>query len=109
MKRIFPEEKFTLWDFIRLGTVNSINDIYHSLYDHVFWRNFTDIVSFRIMQFWGTYMGYARRGPITNQLRQTFYYPSGLSRKDSEFKPPEMRKRIKYACRQPNEQIKPHN
>jgi len=109
MKRIFPQEKFNLWDFLRLITVNSINDIYHSLHDNVFWNNFFDIIAFRIMQFWGTYMGYARRGPITNQLRETFYYPNGLSRELSEFKPPEIRKRIEYACNRQNGQIKPYN
>ena len=109
MKRIFPQEKFSLWDVLRLVTVNSIFDTYHSLHDHVFWKNFVDIIAFRFMQFWGTYMGYARRGPVTNQLRQTFYYPNGLSRKLMEFKAPEMRKRIEYACRRPNGQTKPYN
>ena len=109
MKRIFPQEKFSFFDFIRLLTVNSISDYYHSLRDRVFWKNFTNIVAFRMMQFWGTFMGYSRRGPITQQLRQTFYYPNGLSRKYSEFKPPEVRKPIEYACRQPNEQTKPYN
>lgn len=109
MKRTFPQEKFSLWDFFRLVTVNSINDIYHSLHDNVFWDNFANIIAFRIMQFWGTYMGYARRGPITHQLRQTFYYPNGLSRKLSEFKPPDLRKRIEYACKRSNGQTKPYN
>jgi hypothetical protein len=27
------------------------------------------------MQFWGTYRGYRQAGPLTWQLRQTFYYP----------------------------------
>lgn len=109
LKRIFPQEKFSLWDFLRLSLANSINDTYHALHDNVLWKNLADIVAFRIMQFWGTYMGYARRGPITNQLRETFYYPNGLSRELSEFKPPEIRKRIEYARNRQNGQIKPYN
>jgi GT2 family glycosyltransferase len=109
MKRIFPQENFSLWDLFRLVTVNSISDIYHSLHDNVFWINFSDIIVFRLMQFWGTYMGYIRRGPITNKLRQTFYFPNGLSRGHSEFKPPEIRKRIQYVSNRPNGQIKPSN
>jgi hypothetical protein len=27
------------------------------------------------MQFWGTYRGFAEQGPLTSQLKQTFYYP----------------------------------
>jgi hypothetical protein len=33
---------------------------------------------FRWMQFWGTYQGYRTAGPVTNRLRQIFYYPPGL-------------------------------
>jgi len=109
LKRIFPQEKFSLWDFLRLLMINSINDIYHSLHDNVFWKNFAEICAFRIMQFWGTYRGYARRGPITNQLRQTFYYPNGLSRELSEFKSAEIRNRIQYSCNRQNGLIKPYN
>jgi hypothetical protein len=31
---------------------------------------------FRAMQFWGTYQGYRRSGPLTWKLKQTFYYPA---------------------------------
>jgi len=36
-----------------------------------------EIFWFRWMQFWGTYRGYRQSGPLTWQLRQTFYYPRG--------------------------------
>jgi hypothetical protein len=32
------------------------------------------------MQFWGTYQGYRQAGPLTWQLRQTFYYPRSDNR-----------------------------
>jgi rhamnosyltransferase len=38
-------------------------------------RHWWDILWFRWMQFWGTYRGYRQAGPLTWQLRQTFYYP----------------------------------
>jgi glycosyltransferase involved in cell wall biosynthesis len=109
LKRIFPQEKFSFSDFLRLFVINSISDIYHSLHDAVFCKNLADIIGFRMMQFWGTYMGYTRRAPITNQLRQRFYYPNGLSRKVSQLKPPELRQRIEYACNRPNGQTKTYN
>jgi hypothetical protein len=31
---------------------------------------------FRWMQFLGTYQGYRYSGPVTGQLRRTFYYPT---------------------------------
>ena len=77
-KRIFPAERFRLWDFIRLFLGNIINDLWHAVQSHVFAPNFLSIFWFRWMQFWGTYQGYRQSGPLTWQLRQTFYYPRGV-------------------------------
>jgi glycosyltransferase involved in cell wall biosynthesis len=79
-KRVFPQEKFYLWDFVRLFVTNVFSDYYHALRDGVLHRHVWPIPLFRLMQFWGTYRGYAHRGPITGPLRQTFYYPRALAR-----------------------------
>ncbi len=80
LKHIYPQEQFNLWDFIRLFPTNVISDYYHAWHDGVLTQNLISIPTFRLMQFWGTYRGFAQRGLITGQLRQTFYYPRGLSR-----------------------------
>jgi glycosyltransferase involved in cell wall biosynthesis len=80
LKQIFPQERFHLWDFIRLLTSNVGSDYYHAFHDGVLVPNLFSIATFRLMQFWGTYRGFAQSGTITRQLRQTFYYPRGLSR-----------------------------
>jgi len=77
-KRIFPNEHFSLWDLIRLVTVNISNDLWHAVRSRVLAGNFFSIFWFRWMQFWGTYRGYRQSGPLTWQLRQTFYYPRGV-------------------------------
>ena len=41
---------------------------------NLFWTGGWDS-TFRLMQFWGTYQGYRQSGPLTWQLRRTFYYP----------------------------------
>jgi len=76
-KRIFPDEEFSFWDFLRLSVSNIISDFLHALRQKkisaigsIFW--------FRLMQFWGTFQGYQYAGPITARLRQTFYYPRSL-------------------------------
>jgi glycosyltransferase involved in cell wall biosynthesis len=97
LKSIFPQERFSFWDFIRLFAANVVSDYYHAWHDHVLWRNLTDILVFRLMQFWGTYRGFARRGPITSQLKETFYYPNGLRRSPSRMTQPEPGRRIEYA------------
>jgi rhamnosyltransferase len=86
-KRIFPQERFSPGDFIRLVTTNIANDTWHALRQRELQANIKGIFWFRWMQFWGTYQGYRHSGPVTWQLRRTFYYPR-------EFDPPS-RERLK--------------
>jgi glycosyltransferase involved in cell wall biosynthesis len=77
-KRIFPSEHFGLGNFLRLLTGNITNDLWHAAQKGLLTRSLRGIFWFRWMQFWGTYQGYRQSGPLTWQLRQTFYYPRGM-------------------------------
>lgn len=74
-KRIFPESHFSIYDALRLTLTNAWMDLRESRRQARLWRDLVAILWFRTMQFWGTYQGYRRSGPITQALRQTFYYP----------------------------------
>jgi len=80
LKHILPEEHFHLWDLICLFLGNTISDYYHAWCDRLLWENLTEIFQFRLMQFWGTYQGFRQYGKLSSQLKQTFYYPHGLTR-----------------------------
>lgn len=80
LKRIFPHEHFGLRDFVRLFAANLVNDYFHAWHEGMLRRNLSSIFTFRLMQFWGTYHGFAQHGPLTSQLKQTFYYPGKLRR-----------------------------
>lgn len=75
LKRIFAQESFHLGDFLRLFPANVMSDYYHAAQEGVLWPNLAAIPLFRLMQFWGTYRGFTQRGPVSSQLKQTFYYP----------------------------------
>jgi len=77
-KRIFPQERFGLGDFLRLSVTNIASDLWHAARQGRLLQNLGSIFWFRLMQFWGTYQGYRHAGPLTWQLRQTFYYPRGI-------------------------------
>jgi rhamnosyltransferase len=77
-KRIFPQEHFSLGNFLRLFTSNFVSDMWHAAHQHRLWGNLGSMAWFRLMQFWGTYQGFRQSGPLTWGLRQTFYYPRGL-------------------------------
>ena len=73
-KKIYPEAHFSLYDFVRLTTMNILSDIWHAAREGVLWKNLRSIFWFRFMQFHGTRMGYRESGLLTPQLRETFYY-----------------------------------
>ena len=74
-KRIFPESHFNVYDFARLTVTNILSDLFHAARQNVLLKSFSSIFWFRFNQFWGTYQGYRKSGPVTQHLRQTFYYP----------------------------------
>jgi glycosyltransferase involved in cell wall biosynthesis len=78
-KRIFPDESFFFWDFLRLVHTNTFSDLWHAVREGALLNNWRSIFWFRFFQFWGTYQGYRQANqPLTAPLRQTFYYPRGL-------------------------------
>lgn len=78
LKRIFPKERFTVFDFLRLYPGNVASDVWHAAHQRVLLPNLKSIFWFRLAQFWGAYRGFRHPSPVTEQLRQTFYYPRNL-------------------------------
>ena len=78
-KHLFPQEHYRLWDLFNNLTTNILSDIWNAARQRKLASHFGEICWFRWMQFWGTYKGYRQSGPLTWQLRQTFYYPRGTS------------------------------
>jgi glycosyltransferase involved in cell wall biosynthesis len=96
LKGIFPEERFGLWDLLRLFVGNVASDLYHATGDGVLVRSVGSVLMFRLMQFWGTYRGFARRRPVTSGLRQTFYYPRLRARTIPDSEQSRAQHRIEY-------------
>ena len=79
-RQIFPDENITLLDFVQLYTVNVASDCYHALFDGELKSQFTNILLFRLMQFWGAYKGMRQTREVSGELKQRLYYPAGLQR-----------------------------
>jgi GT2 family glycosyltransferase len=95
-RKIYPEERFNFMDFLKLSIANVFTDYVHALKDGVFTKNILSIPGFRFMQFWGTYRGFGQRGDVSQQLRNRFYYPSGLHREPSEAAEGDSSRKINY-------------
>ncbi len=74
-KIIYPQEQFSLIDLLSAFFSNVNNDLKVAKRDKIIRKVWKSILGFRWNQFYGTYLGYHQSGPLTWQLKQTFYYP----------------------------------
>jgi len=84
LKNIFPETKFTFFEFVKLLTVNLFHDYWAAIRQDRRIKNLWEIFMFRLMQFWGTYRGYKFKEPITSEIKRYFYYPHTIKRHGKE-------------------------
>jgi glycosyltransferase involved in cell wall biosynthesis len=74
-KQIYDEHGMPLRTAVRLGVANIVGDARDARRHGLLATQLPDIVRFRGAQFYGTYRGFRQRGPVTELLRQRFYYP----------------------------------
>jgi rhamnosyltransferase len=74
-KQIYPQENFRLTDLFRLFFTNIFSDWQEAQRVGQLPGQMIKIMDFRWNQFWGTYQGYRQSGPLTWQLKRSFYYP----------------------------------
>ncbi len=99
LKHIIPKVHVGFWDFIRLFVSNTFSDLYHSIQKSCFWKELKNIIVFRYMQFYGTYLGHQQKGAITKELKNRFYYPNVLTKQQDSFDPSvkKVSKKIEYS------------
>ncbi len=78
-KQIFPEEQFGLREFVSLLGKNLAGDCYHALQDRKLSRELAGILTFRSMQFLGTFRGFSQKARVTTELKEKFYYPASIA------------------------------
>jgi rhamnosyltransferase len=100
LKVIFPTEQFSFLSFVRLSISNICSDSFHAIYERKFLSNLSSIVMFRLMQFWGTYLGYKQDKQLNKTLIKRLYYPNDLKtaahKKKDAGTPPRIGKKIIY-------------
>jgi glycosyltransferase involved in cell wall biosynthesis len=74
-RQIMPDQTFSLLDFLRLSVTNIFSDYQAAQKQGVLLSNLFEIPKFRLLQFYGTYRGFASDGPVPDSLWQRFYYP----------------------------------
>ena len=66
------------------------------LSDHVLLKNILSIPEFRLTQFWGTFKGFGQMGPVSDDLKRTFYYPKRNKPLNTDNPNIGMQQRVKY-------------
>lgn len=98
LKKIMPKVHFSYWDFLRLFISNTVSDCIQALNSGVLYKELRSIVGFRLMQFYGTYLGHNQKGVVTSELKNRFYYPNAITRKRGHpNNDPKHSKRIEYS------------
>lgn len=75
MKKIFPHEHFTFYDFLKLFFSNMLSDYIFALRAREVSKNIFEIPAFRFCQFYGAYKGFKMSTTMSSSLKQHFYYP----------------------------------
>lgn len=89
-KMIYPQEQFGIIDLLSAFYSNVKNDLQIARRDKIISKVWKSVLGFRWNQFYGTYLGYHQSGPLTWQLKQTFYYPRNghqIKQMEREIKP----------------------
>lgn len=76
MKKIYPHESFPLTSALYLIFTNIISDLLIAVKFDFFFTNIRKIVTFRLMQFYGTYLGYNSPDILPEGIRRNMYYPN---------------------------------
>jgi glycosyltransferase involved in cell wall biosynthesis len=77
LKKIFPEQSPGIPELLRLFLHNTATDYSRAVSARQLRSNLTGIALFRAMQFAGALAGSRQRGPVSEELKHTFYYPRG--------------------------------
>lgn len=78
MKQILPASRFTFLNFVSMFVRRTVSDMAAALKARVFLGEALGIISFRFLQYWGTYKGYRDPAKPNQKLKQVFYYPPGM-------------------------------
>ena len=80
LREIMPHVHFRFGDFLRYFFAAVFHDFSESLSQRRFWRTAPEIVAFRLMQYWGTYLGHNEHRTLSRADKEHYYYPRAKRR-----------------------------
>ena len=80
LREIMPEVHFHRADFIRYFSAGVLHDLSVALEERVLVKHCLEIVAFRFMQYWGTYLGHNEHRTLSRAQKESYYYPGPKKR-----------------------------
>lgn len=75
LRKIMPELHFGFLDFIKCYFIGVVKDIKAAIFQQIFLKEFTSILSFRLAQYYGAYTGHHIHRKISHQMKIKYFYP----------------------------------
>lgn len=75
LRQIMPEVFIRFSDFLRFYSSAVLIDTGAALKEKIFWGRVGEILTFRLMQYWGSYRGNNEIQKLSSQLREEYFYP----------------------------------
>jgi rhamnosyltransferase len=75
LRHIMPEVHVSFLDFLRYTGNAIFLDILQSMKDGVFLKYCIQIIQFRIMQYWGTFLGNKEHRKLSSSMKERYFYP----------------------------------
>lgn len=94
MKQILPNSTFSFTHFLNHWVGSALSDMTQAHRERGLFIYVWSIISFRLMQYWGTYRGFHYAGKINAKLHRAFYYPPDIL--DKKIPKPRPIKPIEY-------------
>jgi len=70
-----PEVHVTRWDAVRYFSAGVFLDLKAAIGEGVFFKRFSEIISFRAMQYLGTYEGHNEHRRLSRAQKEAYFYP----------------------------------
>lgn len=75
LREIMPQVHIKMPDTVRYFISSVLLDFGVALQERKFLDNVSEIVMYRLMQYWGTYRGNRVHGTISHQMKEKYFYP----------------------------------
>lgn len=80
LQRIMPEVHFTISDFFRFFISSLFSDSAVAVKQKAFLRKFPEIFMFRLMHYWGTYIGNHEVRKLSTKMKYHYFYPKDVEK-----------------------------